>query len=47
MQELNALISGFLTDTEAVVPVLNPAFNPNAKAGPAAKGKAKGKAAPP
>lgn len=48
VKELNALISGFLKDTEAVVPTTNPAYDPNAKPGPAAaKGKAKKKAAPP
>lgn len=40
--ELNALISGFLRDTEAVVPPRNPAYNPKAAANPA--GKQKGKA---
>ena len=40
--ELNALISGFLRDTEAVVPPRNPDYDPRAKA-PAPNGKAKGK----
>jgi len=30
-QELNALIDGFLKDSEAVVPVKNPLYDPNAK----------------
>jgi len=41
--ELNTLIDGFLLDTEAVIPVLNPGYDPNA-AGKAAN--AKGKAVP-
>lgn len=43
--ELDALIEGFLTDTKAVVPVLNPAFDP-AKYRPELEGKQqpKGKA---
>ncbi len=43
--ELDALIEGFLTDTQAVVPVLNPAFDP-AKHRPELEGKQqpKGKA---
>jgi arylsulfatase A-like enzyme len=44
--ELNALIAGFLKNTEAVVPVINPRYDPNAKTPPAAprpKGKGKGK----
>jgi arylsulfatase A-like enzyme len=40
--ELNALITGFLRDTEAVVPPRNPDYNPSAKAA-APNGKAKGK----
>jgi len=43
--ELNTLIAGFLRDTEAVVPVRNPAYDPHAKpADPAEKAKGKGKA---
>jgi arylsulfatase A-like enzyme len=42
-QELNALISGFLKDTEAVVPKRNPAYDPHAKPGSVQKSKAKGK----
>lgn len=41
--ELNALITGFLRDTAAVVPPPNPAFDPKAGAGPAAKQKGKAK----
>ena len=41
--ELNALITRFLADTEAVVPARNPAYNPSASADPAAKMKAKAK----
>ena len=41
--ELNALITRFLADTEAVVPARNPAYNPSAGADPAAKTKAKAK----
>ena len=45
--ELNALITGFLRDTEAVVPLRNPAYDPTAKPVPAAtkaSNKAKKKA---
>jgi arylsulfatase A-like enzyme len=42
-KELNALISGFLTDTEAVAPPRNPAYDPAAKAAAAPKAKGKGK----
>jgi arylsulfatase A-like enzyme len=45
-REMNALIDGFLRDTEAVVPVRNPNYNPNTPAlaeGAAAKKKAKKK----
>ena len=44
--ELNALITGFLNDTEAVVPPRNPDYNPSAKnpAPPTGKAKAKTKA---
>ncbi len=48
--ELNALISGFLRDTAAVVPPRNPDYDPSAKAAAPngkAKGKAKAKAADP
>jgi arylsulfatase A-like enzyme len=45
--ELNALITGFLQDTEAVVPPRNPGYNPNAQDATAPKGKTKGRAAPP
>ena len=48
--ELNALITGFLHDTEAVVPPRNPDYNPHAKAappGPKGKGKGKAKASDP
>ncbi|HWH71225.1 MAG TPA: hypothetical protein VNT26_17695, partial [Candidatus Sulfotelmatobacter sp.] len=34
-KELNALIDGFLKDSEAVVPAKNPRYNPNAKPAPA------------
>ena len=34
-KELNALIDGFLKDTAAVVPLKNPAYDPNAKPAPA------------
>jgi hypothetical protein len=44
VRELSELISGFLRDTEAVVPVRNPAYDPNAAK---KAGKAKGKAASP
>jgi arylsulfatase A-like enzyme len=37
VRELNALISGFLRDTDAVIPLRNPGYDPNA----AAKGKGK------
>jgi arylsulfatase A-like enzyme len=37
VRELNELITGFLRDTEAVVPVRNPGYNPN----PAARGEGK------
>ena len=40
--ELNALISGFLEDTEAVVPLRNPAYDPHAKATATPKARAKG-----
>jgi hypothetical protein len=39
--ELNALIDGFLRDTEAVIPVFNPGYDPNA-AGKAALGPMQG-----
>jgi hypothetical protein len=38
-KELNALIDGFLKDTEAVVPLKNPAYDPNAKPAPAKPAK--------
>ncbi|MEI6175497.1 MAG: sulfatase [Verrucomicrobiota bacterium] len=41
VKELNELITGFLKDTEAVIPVRNPDFNPTAAAGPGQKGKGK------
>lgn len=43
VKELNARITGFLRDTEAVVPVRNPNYDPKAAApaGPKAKGKKK------
>lgn len=41
--ELNALITGFLQDTEAVVPPRNPAYDPNAQPAPAKKAKVKAK----
>ena len=44
VQQLNALITGFLKDTDAVVPPRNPDYNPSAKAATAPQGKAKGKA---
>ena len=44
VKELNALITGFLKDTEAVVPPRNPDYNPSAKTATTPKGKAKGKA---
>ncbi|MBL9185887.1 MAG: sulfatase [Opitutaceae bacterium] len=43
--ELDALISTFLRDTEAVVPVPNPAYDPKAGAHPKGKAQAKKKAA--
>lgn len=42
VQELNALITGFLRETEAVVPLRNPNYNPKATP-PAANPKGKGK----
>ncbi len=46
--ELDALITRFLKDTEAVVPPRNPAYDPKASAAPTnAKGKGKVKAAAP
>jgi arylsulfatase A-like enzyme len=45
--ELNALITGFLQETEAVVPLRNPNYDPKAKASDAPKGKAKKTKAPP
>jgi arylsulfatase A-like enzyme len=44
VRELNALIADFLRDTEAVIPVRNPAYDPNAAKN---AGKGKGKAAAP
>ncbi len=41
--ELNALITGFLRDTAAVVPPRNPDYNPTAGSSVAPKGKAKAK----
>lgn len=41
VKEMNALINGFLKDTEAVIPKRNPDYNP---ASAASEGKAKGKA---
>ena len=38
-KELNALIDGFLKDTEAVVPQKNPAFDPKAKPAPSKPAK--------
>lgn len=48
LAELDALIAGFLRDTEAVIPLRNPRYDPQAKAtvGPKAKGK-KSKASSP
>jgi arylsulfatase A-like enzyme len=45
--ELNALITGFLQETEAVVPLRNPNYDPKAKASDAPNGKAKKTKAPP
>jgi len=45
VQELNALISGFLARVEAVVPVRNPDYNPRAKAAAGAQSQAKAKSA--
>ena len=42
VKELNALITGFLRETEAVVPLRNPNYNPKATP-PAANPKGKGK----
>jgi arylsulfatase A-like enzyme len=48
VQALNALIGDFLKDTEAVVPVSNPRYDPNAKPVPGVpKAKRKGKAKAP
>jgi arylsulfatase A-like enzyme len=47
VQELNALIAGFLKDTEAVVPSRNPNYDPKARVSDAPKGKAKKTKAPP
>jgi len=44
VQELNALLNGFLKDTAAVVPPPNPDFDPRAAASPTPKAKAKAKA---
>lgn len=44
VRELNELIDGFLRDTEAVIPVRNPGYNPDP---PANTAPAKGKAASP
>lgn len=41
VKELDALIEKFLTDTKAVVPGRNPAYDPKATSGPAATKKAK------
>ncbi len=41
VSELNGLITGFLKDTEAVVPVRNPKFNSAAASEPGPKGKGK------
>ncbi len=43
--ELNALITGFLRDTEAVIPLKNPAYRADAAAEPAAKKKKQAKKA--
>lgn len=47
VKELDALITGFLQETEAVVPLRNPNYDPKAKVSDAPKAKAKKKQTPP